>query len=195
MSSRQRKTSVTIEMRGNRTHVIGPGLDATFRYKWWLLHVNPRLLPPGFRFSNQRVIYVNGKRYGHAKYRDACPPIPERTVKGKWIGVILLNFIRTQLGWKVEKHHRGYYKLKLGKYTYIVTQHVSKQKFVYCRVFLMPSGEDVGALTFEKDLSKVYTSLGQYNIINTLYVISGYIADSILFSLLGNEFYRTIEVA
>lgn len=194
--SRRRANDNTVKIISDRgeTFVQGPSLSAYFRYKHWLIKVNPVLLFPGFRKDNQKKIYVNGVKYGYAEHRYSCIPLVPYLFEGKDLGTRIQNFMRQRLGVWCKRNEKGYYLVQLGRYKYIVLRRYTKERNMLCTVYYKRTGEQLGSFVFDREFTKIYPRFGSDNLYNTMYVIMGYMADVAIYDSVAHLLDRTIEV-
>lgn len=191
---RSAKDKVQVKATGGEVFLKAPRLNAYFRYRRWLIQINPALLFPGLRREHRKIIYVHGKKWGYAEYRGGCVPLQAFNAKAYGLKGFVLNMIRRHWGFCCSQLDRGYYYIHLRTRKYVVTRAVMNDGSIFCRVYFYPEGEPVAAFTIDSDFKKAYPSLGEYNIINTLYVIIAYVADSLLYARFAGALNHTIDI-
>lgn len=194
MTRRKSKNDRIVECINGETFLQVPHLSAYFRYRKWLIQINPKYLFPGQRKEHRKIIYVHGKKYGYAEYRGGCIPLQQFNARAYGVKALFLNLIRRRLGVACSELDKGYYYIALKTKRYIVTRSVMKDGGIFCRVFFYPEGEAVGSFIIDKDFSKAYPTLGAYNIINTMYVIIAYVVDSLVYSRFAAALNHTVEI-
>ena len=63
-----------------------------------------------------------------------------------------------------------------------------------CTVYYKETGEQIGSFVFDREFTKVYPRFGTDNLINTMYVIMGYMTDVAIYDTVAKQLNRTIDV-
>ena len=176
------------------TWVRTPNIDALYRYKWYFVKLNPKMLFPQFRRDNRKYIVVNGRRKGVGEVRSGCIPLSEYDARGSGIGRVVKNFLKRRLGLCCRKYERGYILVKISKWKYIVLQRTTERGLLVCEVYNLDSEKQVGTFTFNPDFTEVHTYCGVEGMLNTMHVIIGYVADSNLFSMAAEQMTKKIKI-
>lgn len=176
------------------TTVSSNTMTVVFKYRWWWFKLNPRLVPPGLRRDHRKSIIVDGKWRGYCELRGGLIPMQRYVLKGRGLRIKLLNALRRSLGLCCRKYECGYIKVVLGKYRFIVIQSVTERGLHRCEVYDARTEASIGSFMFNQELTEVYPYPMQDGVINTLQVISGYVADSLVYSMAASSLVRTIKV-
>lgn len=188
------KYKVKIVFDSGETFVQSDYVSAYYRYRRWLVRVNPAVLLPGFRKDHRKKIYVNGKKYGFAEYRHGCIPMRPYLDDGQGLGFTIVNWIRVHLGLCCRRTDRGYFYIKLGPQEYVVLRRYTKERNILCQIYYKPTEEILGSFIFDKDFNNVYPHWSVDNWIHSMYVIIGYIADAVIYSTVAQQLNRKINV-
>jgi len=169
-------------------------IDAYFRYRRYIIKINPSLLFPAWRKEHRKVIIVNGKKCGWAETRYGLIPLNtyKRHVRApfKWIKHIL----REHLGLCCSQYEKGYIAVGIGHFRYAVLQSRTTSGYIACDVYDIAEQEPIGRFYFNQEISEVYLIANRSGVSNTLQVISGYVADSVVYSQAAIALNRTIKV-
>lgn len=192
-TAKKRSETQIIFDRGE-TFVQSEAITAYYRYRRWVLKVNPKLLFPGFRKDHRKRIYVNGRKYGFAEFRQACIPLPQYLEDAPGIGFKFINWIRVHWGLCCRSTDRGYFYIKLGKQEYVVLRRYTKDRNIFCQIYYKPTGEMLGSFIFDKDFNNVYPHWSVDNWVRSMYVIIGYVADAVIYSTVAQQLNRRLNV-
>ena len=185
--------AVITSERGN-IYVDGARFDAEFRYPFWLFKINQHALLPGFRRDHCKVIYLNGKRYGKADYREGCIPLPSYRVPEEYLSDHWTNVFREISGLGCSRSSRGYYNIRLGSKTYVVVVRRTSEGYLRCIVHRRDSGRYIGDFLFDSSIEKVYPRLAVKGLERQFSIIIGYIMDSLVYTTVSFGLNRKLEV-
>ena len=175
MGRAKKKPLATIISERGDIYVQGARFDAHFRYPFWFLKVNPVFLLPGLRRDHRKIVYVNGRRFGKADYREGCIPIEGYRMKEEYFSDKLTNFIWETFGVGCPSSRRGYYNIKLRTNTYVVLVRRTSKEYIRCLVYCRDTKEYVGDFLFDRNIENVYPRLEDKRLERTFCVIIGYI--------------------
>lgn len=194
VSKRAAKQEPRILCDGGVTYVDCPRIDVLYKYRWWWVRLNPRLLFPAFRRDHRKLIVINGKKRGTAEIRSGLIPLSRFELPGSGLGVALQRFVRKYLGLGLKRYERGYIYITIGKYRYVVVQHTSKEGLHICEVYDKRTEQQVGNFMFSQDFTEVYPHTVYEGAANVLFVIMGYVADSMVYSRAAGLLQKIIKV-
>lgn len=194
MAQIRRRPKAVITTERGQIYVDGLRFDATFRYPYWLWKVNPHLLLPGLRRDHRKIIYINGKRFGKADYREGCIPLPSYRIKEEYFSDKLTNFVREVFGLGCSRGSRGYYNIKLRTNTYVVIVRKTSAGYVRCIVYCRDTYEYVGDFLFDSEMTVVHPRLALPRLERTFCVIVGYILDSLVYATVARQLDRKLEI-
>ena len=169
-------------------------ISAIYRYKWWFLKLNPRLMPPNFRREQQKLIVVNGKRRGYAEIRAGQIPLDEYRRRGLNLAGKVGQLLRDTLGFTCRQRERGYIYVKLARYSYIVLHHTTPGGLEICEVYELKSQNQIGTFIFNQDFTEVSPHSSSDGVFYTLCVIIGYVADTLVYSRVAGLLEQTIRI-
>lgn len=195
MTSRKPKQVNQILCERGVTYVDCVYVSAMYRYRWWWIHINPRILLPALRRDHRKIIIANGKRRGWGEIRSGWIPLSRYDISGKGLRFSIVRFVRKYLGLGLKKYERGYIYIGIGHFRYVVTQRVSKEGLYICEVYDKRTEDQIGTFVFNQDFSEVYPRTNRDGVINTLHVIIGYVADSLVYSRAAGMLSKTIKVS
>lgn len=194
MARRSSLSKIRIICNRGDVYIEGRSVDVFFKYKFWLFQINPRLLLPGFRKSNVKNVYVNGRKLGHAETYFKCPPLPQyRTYKGGLSGKIL-DFFRLRLGLFCETGSEGYMQITLKRQRFIITRSYTSAGNLMCSAYFYKSGNRLATFTFDKDFTMVALRFGNVSWAEAILTMAGYVADSMIYASVAGSLNREIEV-
>ena len=188
------KAAAQIIFDSGDTFVTSDRMSAYFKYKKWLFQINPRLLPPGLRKDHRKKIYVNGRKYGYAEYRHGCIPMYPYLDDRRGLDIWLLNWIRVHLGLCCRRSDRDYFYIKLRHQEYVVLRRYTNERNTVCKIYVKTTGEMLGTFIFDSDFSNVYPHWSVENWVYSMYVIMGYVADAVIYSVVAQQLNRKINI-
>lgn len=193
-ANRRKKSDIRVISDGGEVFVQSPSITAYYRYPKWLFKINQHVLLPGLRRNHRKIIFVNGKKYGTAEYREGCIPLTEYLGEEVWWSDKITRFVKVHFGLGCRKNHRGYFKVKLGHYEYIVLRRYTKENNIFCHIYYKPTEELMGTFIIDSTFTKVYPQFAVDHWVNSMYVIIGYITDAVLYSTVAMQLNKTIDV-
>lgn len=183
-----------IELYCGETTVSTSLVNAYFPYRRWLFKINPKLLFPAFRKEHRKLIIVNGRKCGWAEERYGLIPLNSHWNKAigrfKW----LKRWVRRHLGLWCNSYERGYKLIAIGHLRYIVLEAVTTSGYTACDVYSIIEQEPIGRFYFSQDLSSVYVKANREGVVQTLQVISGYVADALVYQHVALSLNRAINI-
>ena len=188
------KAIATITTERGNIYVDGARFDAHFRYPVWLFKLNPKLILPGLRRDHRKIVYINGRRFGKADYRDGCIPLESYRLRENRMLDKFMNFIRETFGIGCSNRSRGYYNIKLRTNTFVVVVRRSSKEYIRCIVYIRDSGDYVGDFMFDNAIENVYPRLVRHDLERTFCVIIGYIMDSLVYTTVALHLDRKLEI-
>lgn len=193
MAKKQGNAMQVVCYRG-QTIVNSKYIDAEFVYRHWLLRVNPALLFPEFRKEHRKIIKVNGKKIGWAEIRGGCLPLKIYDLKGTGLRTIIRRWIRKHLGLMLRSFEKGYIAVGIGHFRYVVTKSYTEAGFVTCEVYDVVKQFPIGRFSFTSDFADVYAAVNCDGVFNTLQIILGYVADTIVYDSAALSLNKTINI-
>ena len=191
--SKKKKSDVRIVFNNGETFVSG-AVSAYYRYKRWILRINPKLILPGFRKDHRKIIYVDGKKFGKGEFRQGCIPFYPYLDDSQGIGFTVINWIRVHLGLLCRKSDRGYFYVKLGRQAYIIVRRYTEESNIFCKIYHKPTGDVLGSFIFDKDFLNVYPYWSVDNWVRSMFIVMGYVADAVIYSTVASQLNREIDV-
>ena len=194
MGRRRGKAIAVITTERGNIYVDGPRFDAHFRYPIWLCRLNPKLILPGLRRDHRKIVYINGRRFGRADYREGCIPLETYRLKETRLLDKFMNLLRETFGLCCSSKSRGYYNIKLKTNTFIVVVRRPSKDYIRCIVYIRDSGEYVGDFFFDAGIENVYPRLVRHDLERTFCVVIGYIMDSLVYTTVALHLDRKLEI-
>lgn len=194
MARRMRTQVNQIHCERGLTYVDCVYVNAIYRYRRWLFRINPKLLFPAFRKDHRKFFIVNGKRRGWGEIRSGWIPLSRYELPGSGFRVSVWRFLRKRLGLGLRRYERGYIYIGIGPYRFIVIQHTSQEGLHICEVYDKKTEEQIGNFIFNQEFTEVYPHISYDGVENTLHVIIGYVADSMVYSRAAGLLQKTIKV-
>lgn len=191
---RSRNKSIQIISQYGKIYLEGKGIDVQYRYRRWLFQLNPDLVPSGLRKTNRKVILMNGRKLGYAETRNSCIPLPQYRPLEKGLYGVLLHFVRCHLGWCCKRYERGYILIVMDRHKFVVTKSITEMGNLFCSVYFFRSGNKVATFTFDKDFRKVYPITNNDHWLESIMIMAGYVADTLIYQSVASQLNRTIEV-
>lgn len=179
--------------RGHTT-VTSKHLDAEFVYRRWLFRVNPAFLFPAFRKEHRKIIKVNGKKIGWAEIRGGWTPLKIYDLKSYGLRTSICRWIRKHLGLMLRPFEKGYIAIGIGHFRYVVTKSVTEAGFITCEVYDVMKQLSIGWFSFTQDFSDVYVVTNCDGVFNTLQVILGYVADTLVYDSAALSLNKIINI-
>lgn len=192
--ARKKWKQPAITLYQGETTVETEHVSVFLRYRRWLLKLNPVLLPPAWRREHRKIIISNGKKVGWAETRFGLIPIRSRVSRPRRPFRKLKSFVRKWLGIGCLSYERGYVLVGIGQFRYAVLQSTTPSGYTLCEVYDIQEQEPIGRFYFNQELTEVYLVANVGGVANTLQVISGYIADALVYSKAAVTLNRTIKL-
>lgn len=194
MNRQKKNNRPRIVSQHGEVFVNSAGISMYYRYRHWIIKVNPKLLLPCFRKDHRKKFYDNGHYVGYGEYRNTYIPMQLYRADGSNLAVVIFNFIREVLGMGCNEHERGYFLVKVKRYKYIILKRVTLEGNILCKVYHKTTGTMMGSFIYDKTFTRVYPSFSDSRAMRTLFIIMGYITDAVIYSTVASELNRTIEV-
>lgn len=194
MGRRKNLDTVSIISEGGQVYVSGRGLDVRYRYRRWLFHVNPAVVPLGLRKEHRKIVYINRRRCGRAEVCFGPNPLPEFRYGGKGLRVFWMNVMRNTFGWYSSRSEFGYMRVVLKRCHYIITKSFTEKGNLYCRVFDEYTGEGLATLVFDPNFDTLYPSIEYDGWLATALTIAGYVADTLIYSSVASQLNKKVKV-
>lgn len=176
------------------TYVDCAYVNAIFRYRRWVVKLNPQLLFPSLRREHRKVFIVNGKKRGWGEVRMGQIPLSKYDLKGSGVFVGIRQFFRKYIGVGLRRNEKGYIYAGIGSYRFVIVQHISKEGLYICEVYDKRTEDQIGNFIFNKEFTEVYPHTSVRGIESTLQVIIGYVADSLVYSRAAGMLQSTIKI-
>lgn len=194
MGRRRSKPDAVITSERGNIYVDGSTYDVEFRYPFWLFKINQGVLLPGFRRDHCKVIYLNGKRYGRADYREGAIPLKEYRVPEEYWSDHVTNVMREFTGLGCSRSARGYYNIRLKSRTYVAVVRRTSDGYLRCIVHCRDNGRYIGDFLFDANVEKVYPRLSARGLERTFSIIIGYIMDCLVYTTVSIKLERKLEI-
>lgn len=188
------KRGIIIQMMNGEIFVNTSGFYVYYKYAFWFIKINPKLLFPGFQREHCKNIYVNERKVGYAEHRNGCVPLKDYDyTKGGMLNKPI-NFIRRKLGLLCKPHNRGYYLIKIKNNTYILLSRITPQNNVFCQLFDGPTGYLISNFTFDNTITRVYPHVISPDFLEVMFIVIGYVAEVTVYTSAVSNLDRKIEV-
>lgn len=194
MARRKTKPVATIESDRGRIYVVGDRFDAEFRYPYWLVKMNQNLLLPGFRRDHEKVVYINGKRFGVAYYHEGCIPLNRYRLRERTFLARVYNRLRETTGLFCPKSYRGYYNVKLRTGSYFAVVHTTYDGHFRGVVYDKLNEECIGEFILDENIEHVYPRIVVDKLERTFCVVVGYVMDCMVYSTVASKLNRKFEI-
>lgn len=188
------RNAVRIISNNGEIFVQSPDMEVYYRYPRWMFKINQKLLMPGLRRDHRKIIYVNGRRYGYAEYREGAIPLTAYLDEVVYWSDNITNFIKVHFGLGCRRSRRGYFLIKLGRTEYIVLRRYTKERNIFCQIYCKSTEEFMGSFIIDSAFTKVYPQFAVNNWVRSMYTIIGYIADAAIYSTVASQLNKTLEV-
>lgn len=192
--ARKRWKQPAITLYQGETTVETEHVSVFLRYRRWILKLNPALLPPAWRKEHRKLIVSGGKKVGWAETRYGLIPIKSCVSRPRRPFRKLKSFARKWLGIGCASYERGYILVGIGRFRYAVLQSTTTSGYTSCEVYDIQEQEPIGRFYFNPELTEVYLVANIAGVANTLQVISGYIADDLVYARAATTLNRTIKL-
>lgn len=176
------------------TYVDCAGMQALYKYRKWVLKINPALLFPAHRKEHRKLIIINGKRYGWAEIRSGMIPLPQFKLPAKNVLEAIRNFIRHRMGYLLKSYEKGYIYVAVKRGRYIVLKRKTPAGFTMCEVFRQHDGARLGHFVFSEDFTEVYPYPASVRLNALFCVIIGYVADTMVYNKAVEVLNKTIKI-
>ncbi len=194
MSVKKKKNTTRIISTGGEIFVESPSINIYYRYPRWLFKLNQKLLLPGFRRDHRKYIFINGKKFGRAEYREGCIPLPGYIDEVRYWSDNITNYIKVHFGLGCRKSHRGYFWVKLGRQEYIVLRRYTKERNIYCQIYYKLTNAFMGSFIIDSTFTRVYPQFAVDHWVNSMYAIIGYVTDAMIYSSVAQQLNKTIDI-
>lgn len=168
--------------------------SVVYKYRPWILQLNPVLIPLPLRKGHRRLIIVDGKKRGWCEMRFGMIPLERYILGGKGISRSILRFVRKYIGIGLQTWEKGYIFAGIGRYRYVITKRISDGGLCICEVFDKHTNHRIGDIVFNKEFSEAYIRTSLNGVIKTLCTLAGYVADSLLYGRAASALESVIKI-
>ena len=184
---RQRSSKgVSIVLRKGKTYVYGPGVDVVLKDSIWMIRVNPKLLPPGFRRTDRKKLFVGRKCIGWAYQAYTGIPIDEYRRKCEYLSDVWANYICERTGIGCRERKRGYFAVCIKNTIFIVVVGKTEQGNYDCLVYTKHNSDYIGNFIISPTFETIQNRLGDMRYARKFYTVIGYVSGCLLTSAVSN---------
>lgn len=194
MAVATKSTKSVVHCEQGKTFLDLNGIAITYKYRPWLVKLNPRFVFPALRREHRKAILVNGKRKGYCEMREGLIPMRRYALPGRGTIRFIKTALRLGLGICCSRRERGYAFVKLGRYQYFVIRNVTKEGLLWCEVYELGTEKSIGSFVFNREFTEVYPRPATTGVSLTLQMIIGYIADTLVYTLAASSLIKDIQI-
>ena len=190
----KRISGYSVILQNGNVIVEGPNVSVTFKLKFWLLRVNPKLIFPGFRKDYCKKIFINGKVKGNAAFIQSCAPISKCRLEGGSFGIKIKNWIRERLGLLCNESERGWFRFKLNGEEYVVLQRVTERGNTLCEIYSKENDVSLGSFIIDSSFENIYPYFSENGFFELMLIVAGYMIDYLVNSCLISQLNGSLRV-
>ncbi len=170
----------SISVHNGVVHIADSRLDVTLRDKFCIVQINQRLLLPGLRRKQRKIIYMGNQRCGICEHRGGGIPIDEYRVPAEYLSDHWSNVVCETLGVGCPRRRRGYFLVKLRDIVLVITPRHTEDGGFYCPVYCRHNSDYIGYFIISQTFDSVAPRLGAQEFHKEFYIAVGYVMSCLL---------------